>query len=323
MDIKNILIKNNFRFKKSLGQNFIVDTSLLDAIVADSEITAEDTVLEIGTGAGTLTRSIAKVAKKVVSFDVDMTLKNILDETLAELDNVTVIYRDVMKLTDDDILESMGGDFKIVANIPYNITTPLLMRFAESSLPVKSITVMVQEEIADRLTAAPGTPEYGAITIGISLKGETKKLRRVNRHVFYPVPKVDSAVVRIDINHDRYAFKDEKTLNRLVRSGFHMRRKTFVNNVASSFPELKKEEIIEILHKFDFDEKIRGEVLSTEEYIKIADEIVDLKSQKIESIENKQELYEDDMYFDESYYSIKDGQETKLEPKIDIIDYEK
>ncbi|HQC54651.1 MAG TPA: 16S rRNA (adenine(1518)-N(6)/adenine(1519)-N(6))-dimethyltransferase RsmA [Clostridia bacterium] len=322
MEIKNILLKNKFKFKKSLGQNFITDTSLLDAVVSDAGITSEDVVFEIGTGAGTLTRSIAKIAKKVISFDVDMSLQNILKETLVDLTNVELYFRDVMKLTDDDILDLTKGEFKIVANIPYNITTPLLMRFIESDLPLKSITVMVQEEIADRLTAYPGTPEYGAITIGISLKGDAKKVRRVNRHAFYPVPKVDSAIVRIDISNNKYVFKDKKTLKTLIRSGFHMRRKTFVNNVVSAFPSLTKEEVVNILKSLGYDENVRGEALATEDYIKIADTIFESKVQHNEN-NMASEMYEDDMDFDEEFFSIKEGEEIPVESRIDIIDYEK
>ena len=322
MEIRSILTKNKFRFKKSLGQNFITDTSLLDAVVSDAGITEEDVVFEIGTGAGTLTRAIAKVAKKVISFDVDMSLKSILSETLSDFPNIEMHYRDVMKLSDDDILNLTKGDFKIVANIPYNITTPPLMRFIESDLPLKSITVMVQEEIANRLTASPGTSDYGAITIGISLKGDVRKTRRVNRHVFYPVPNVDSAVVRIDINPKKYVFKDEKTLKTLIRSGFHMRRKTFVNNVVNVFPNLIKEEITNILKSFGYDENIRGEDLSTEDYIKIADIIFESKIQQKENTVQP-EIYEDDMYFDEEFFSLKEGEEIPVESRIDIIDYEK
>jgi 16S rRNA (adenine1518-N6/adenine1519-N6)-dimethyltransferase len=196
------------------------------------------------------------------------------------------------------------------------------MRFIESDLPLKSITVMVQEEIADRLTAYPGTPEYGAITIGISLKGDAKKVRRVNRHAFYPVPKVDSAIVRIDISNNKYVFKDKKTLKTLIRSGFHMRRKTFVNNVVSAFPSLTKEEVVNILKSLGYDENVRGEALATEDYIKIADTIFESKVQHNEN-NMASEMYEDDMDFDEEFFSIKEGEEIPVESRIDIIDYEK
>lgn len=322
MEIREILIKNEFRFKKSLGQNFITDSTLLDGIVRDSGITSEDVVLEIGTGAGTLTRAIAKIARKVVTFDIDMSLQPILQETLAELDNIQVIFRDIMKLSDDEILNYTGGQFKIVANIPYNITTPLIMRFAESNLPIVSATFMVQQEIADRLTAEAGSSEYGSITISLALKGEVKILRKVNKHVFFPVPKVDSAVVFILFNSSRYEFKDEKTLKRLIRSGFHMRRKTFTNNITSAFPEISKETINNLLKSLGFNEDVRGEDLTVEDYIKVSDAIFSLVGETIKEKNDEDNLYEDDMFFEEEYGSTEE-EESEKGKQIDIIDYEK
>lgn len=322
MDIREILMKNNFRFKKSLGQNFITEISLLEAIVSDSQISREDVVLEIGTGAGTLTRALASKAAKVITFDIDSSLEPVLRETLAELDNVQVIFRDIMKLSDDEILSYTNGAFKIVANIPYNITTPLIMRFVESRLPLVSATFMVQQEIADRLVANPCTPEYGAITLSLGLKTNVSVLRKVNRHVFYPVPKVDSAVIHIEMINDKYNYKDEKTLKRLIRSGFHMRRKTFVNNIVASFPELSKETILNILRELNFDENIRGEALSISDYIQIADSIFSLTGTTDKEDLADCSLYEDDMYFEEEYGSSSE-EPIEKETQIDIIDYEK
>lgn len=322
MEIREILSKNDFRFKKSLGQNFITDSTLLEGIVRDSGINNNDVVLEIGSGAGTLTRAIANIAKKVVTFDIDISLKPILAETLADLDNIQVIFRDIMKLSDDEILNYTGGPFKIVANIPYNITTPLIMRFAESNLPIVSATFMVQQEIAERLTAKAGSSEYGAITISLALKGEVSILRKVNKHVFFPVPKVDSAVVFISFNSSRFEYRDEKTLKRLIRSGFHMRRKTFTNNIISSFPEVSKETINDLLKSLGFNEDVRGEDLSIEDFIKVSDAIYCLIGETIKENEEEINLYEDDMFFEEEYGSTEE-EESEKGKQIDIIDYEK
>ena len=227
-----------------------------------------------------------------------------------------------MKLSDDEILSYTNGAFKIVANIPYNITTPLIMRFVESKLPLISATFMVQQEIADRLVANPCTPEYGAITLSLGLKTNVSVLRKVNRHVFYPVPKVDSAVIHLEMVNDKYEYKDEKTLKRLIRSGFHMRRKTFVNNIIASFPELSKEIILNVLRELNFDENVRGEALSISDYIKIADSIFSLSGPSDKDSLADCDLYEDDMYFEEEYGSSSEESNEKG-TQIDIIDYEK
>lgn len=322
MDIREILIRNDFRFKKSLGQNFITDTSLLEAIVNDAGITKEDVVLEIGTGAGTLTRAIAEKASNVITFDIDSSLQPILSETLADLTNVQIVFRDIMKLSDDEILAHTKGPFKIVANIPYNITTPLIMRFAESKLPLLTATFMVQQEIAERLTASPKSPEYGSITVSLALKGEVNVLRKVNRHVFFPVPKVDSALIFIVFISDKYQYKDEKTLNRLIRSGFHMRRKTLANNIINSFQDLNKDTVNDMLTSLGYKEDVRGEDLALEDYIKIADSIYSTYGEALKDSEQDSGLYEDDMYFEEEYGSIFES-DSELETHIDIIDYEK
>lgn len=272
MEIKNILQKNNFRFKKQLGQNFITDSSLLKAIVRDAGITESDIVLEIGAGAGTLTRALCESAKKVYTFDVDRDLQNVLKETLADCENVEVIFGDVLRKSDRDISEITGGTpFKVVANLPYYITTPLIMRFLESGLPVNSITVMVQKEVADRLTAKENTPEYGAITLSVKLRGETFITRYVDKRVFYPVPKVDSAVIRIDLG--KPADTEYPTLFiRLVKAGFSMRRKTLANNLTAAFP-IDKEAAKSLLSEAGFNENIRGEALSYEDYLRLTEKL--------------------------------------------------
>lgn len=277
MEIQQILRKYDFRFKKNLGQNFIADKGLLSAIVRDAGIENTDLVLEIGAGAGTLTRELSEKAAEVYAFEVDESLAPILAENLSELDNVKVYFRDILKMTDPQVEEITGGRaFKVAANLPYYITTPLIMRFLESRLPVTSLTVMVQKEVADRLIAKPSTPEYGAITLAVRQRGDAKIVRKVSKNMFYPAPKVDSAVVRIDINHPRDLSPEGKTLSRLIKAGFAMRRKTLVNNISMAFG-LSKEAAIAIIKSAGLPETIRGEALDLDNYKALAAAISALK----------------------------------------------
>ena len=269
INLKDIIQGTNFRFNKALGQNFISDTNLLDAIVTDSGIEKDDTVVEIGTGGGTLTRSIAKVAKKVFSFEVDRNLEPVLALSLQGLDNVEVVFRDVLKMKDEEIEEIVQGEFKVVANLPYYITTPLVMRFLESGLKVKSLTVMVQKEVALRLVAQPNTPDYSAITLAVNMAGEAKITRNVSRNMFYPAPNVDSAVVRIDIDRHKLDGEDFALVHKLVRSAFLMRRKTLVNNLSQAFG-ISKQETTEKIVAAGFNEMVRGEALGLDDYIKLS-----------------------------------------------------
>ena len=239
--LKDIVKSAEFRFNKALGQNFISDKNLLDAIVADSGVTGEDTVVEIGTGGGTLTRALAAVAKRVYSFEVDENLKKVLSVSLQGVENAEVIFRDVLKMSDAGIRDIAGDGFKVVANLPYYITTPLVMRFLESDLGVQSLTVMVQQEVADRFVAKPNTADYAAITLAIEMHGSAAVTRRVSRNMFYPVPNVDSAVVRIDVNGTKLAGENRELVHKLVRAAFAMRRKTLANNLRSEERRVGKE----------------------------------------------------------------------------------
>ena len=269
INLKDIIQGTNFRFNKALGQNFISDTNLLDAIVVDSGIEEGDTVVEIGTGGGTLTRSIAKVAEKVFSFEVDRNLEPVLALSLKGLDNVEVVFKDVLKMKDSEIEEIVQGEFKVVANLPYYITTPLVMRFLESELKVKSLTVMVQKEVALRLVAKPATPDYSAITLAVDMAGEAKITRNVSRNMFFPAPNVDSAVVRIDIDRHKLDGEDFALVHKLVRSAFLMRRKTLVNNLSQAFG-ISKQETAEKVVAAGFNELVRGEALSLDDYVKLS-----------------------------------------------------
>ena len=246
MQLKEVLIKNGFHFNKRYGQNFLTDTNLLRSIVEKAGITENDTVVEIGVGGGTLTRAIAEKAKRVIGFEIDLNLKPVLAETLSDLENVEIIYKDVMKMKTEDIETLIGGRFSVVANLPYYITTPILMKFIEESDMVDSITVTVQEEVADRLCARAGSSEYGAITASVDAVGNAQKIMRIDRKMFYPAPNVDSAVVKIDIDKNKYNIKDMLLFRAVVRCAFLSRRKTLVNNLMMYFKIDRKtaEEIV-------------------------------------------------------------------------------
>ena len=261
-DLRSVLQKYGFQFKKQFGQNFISDTNLLTSIVTASGIDKNTTVVEIGCGAGTLTRAIAEQAKKVYAFDVDKDLQPVLAETLAGLDNVEVIFRDFNKL-DLKAFEAEIGEYTVVANLPYYITTPLVTKLLEESEKVQGISIMVQEEVAERFCAKENTPEYGAITAAIALKGTAKIVKRVSRNMFYPRPNVDSAVVKIDFERGRIAVKSEKAYRQTVKCAFLNRRKTLENNLVNFF-KLSREQAKKILAEAGIDEKARGETLSPE-----------------------------------------------------------
>lgn len=268
-NIKDIIRGVDFHFNKALGQNFITDGNLLDAIVSDSGIEEGDVVVEIGTGAGTLTRSIAKIAKKVYSFEVDKNLQPVLALSLQGVDNVEVIFRDILKMKDGEVEQIVGGKFKVVANLPYYITTPLAMRFIESTLDVESLTIMVQKEVADRFVARANTADYSAITLAIEMAGSAKITRNVSRNMFYPSPNVDSAVVRIDIDRHKLNGENAPLLHKLVRSSFAMRRKTLANNLSNAFG-ISKQDATDLIQRAGFEPMVRGEALSLEDYKKLA-----------------------------------------------------
>ena len=251
-----------FQTKKKFGQNFITDKNLLSAIVSDAEISEDDEVLEIGPGMGTLTEEISKRAKKVISYEIDLDLKDIL--LSKGLKNVEFNFQDIMEVELNDIEKQFNGNYKIVANLPYYITTPILFKFIGQSTNVKSITVMVQKEVAERMIAKEGGKDYGVLSIGIAVSGEAKITRIVSRKMFNPVPNVDSAVVRIDLIN-KYNI-DLKQFNKFVKNIFLMRRKTLSNNLSQSYG-LSRNELEKI-----FDATIlskRAENFSVEELVNL------------------------------------------------------
>lgn len=268
--IAELLKNSEFRFNKALGQNFIFDNNLLDAIVSDSGAGADDTVVEIGTGAGTLTLRLALRAKKVFSFEVDKNLQDILSLSLQGCENVEVVFRDVLKMKDDEFTRIVGeGPFRVVANLPYYVTTPMIMRFIESPLPVSTLTVMVQKEVADRLVAECGSADYAAVTLAVKMFGDARVTRTVDRRMFRPAPNVDSAVVQIERVPERLEGEDTAFLKRVVRAAFAMRRKTLANNLASSFG-MNKAAAAEVVEESGFPALVRGETLSLDDFVTLS-----------------------------------------------------
>lgn len=267
-ELRTVLEKHGFHFKKQFGQNFISDGNLLRSIVEASGITADTTVVEIGCGAGTLTRALAESAKRVYAFDIDRDLQPVLAETLSGLENVEVIFRDFNKL-DLKAFEREIEPYTVVANLPYYITTPLVTKLLEESEKVQGLSIMVQEEVAERFCAKENTPEYGAITAAIALKGTAKIVKRVPRSLFYPRPNVDSAVVKITFERGRLSVADEKAYRQTVKCAFLNRRKTLENNLVNFF-SLSREEAKSILAEAEIAEKARGETLSPERLARLS-----------------------------------------------------
>ena len=272
-----VLQKYQFHFAKKFGQNFLIDTHVLDKIVRAAEITPEDYVLEIGPGIGTLTQYLCESAKHVFAVEIDDNLIPILQDTLSAYDNVTVIHNDVLKLDINKIVEEKceGKRIKVVANLPYYITTPILMGLFESHVPMESVTVMVQKEVAQRMQALPGGKDYGALSLAVQFYAEPYIVANVPPNCFMPRPNVGSAVIRLDcLNRVPIEVSDEKLMFRLIRASFNQRRKTLQNGLANS-PELSfsKEEIKSALEAMELSPTIRGEKLSLAQFAALADEL--------------------------------------------------
>lgn len=270
-----ILNKYHFVFQKRFGQNFLIDTHVLNKIVAAADITKDDCVLEIGPGIGTLTQYLCEAAGKVIAVEIDKKLIPILEnDTLAQYDNVTIINEDVMKLDLPKLVneENEGRPIKVVANLPYYITTPIIMGLLEAHLPIKSLTVMVQKEVAERMQATPGTEDYGALSLAVQYYCTPYIAANVPPNCFMPRPNVGSAVIRLTL-HDTppIEVKDEKLLFALIRASFNQRRKTLVNGINNS-PELSisKEEVSSALEALGLSPSVRGETLSLEQFASLA-----------------------------------------------------
>lgn len=267
MDVKQLLKNSGFRFNKQFGQNFLTDENLLAAICRDANING-GTVLEIGAGAGTLTRALSRCADKVVAFEIDRNLEQILAVTLADCPNVSLIMGDVMKYSMPQIEQLTGDDYRVVANIPYYLTGPLIMRFVEESQRVLSLTLTVQREVAERLAARPSTKEYGAITVAVQAVADVQVKRVLPRELFYPVPNVDSAVVTVDFKRDKFDIPDMKLFRKVVRAAFAMRRKTLLNCLAVGF-DIDKERTAKIIAACGLQQNCRGETLDVQQFVKL------------------------------------------------------
>ena len=272
--IRDLMADAGISFRKEYGQNFLTNRMIPEDIADNCQENAESMILEIGPGIGCLTQELAIRFKKVVAVEIDKGLIPILSRTMSEYDNVTVINNDIMKVDLKALIDeySDGMPVSVCANLPYYITTPILMMLVESGVKLGSITVMVQNEVASRLVAKPGSADYGAITAVLGYYGEARRLFKVSKGCFTPVPKVDSAVVRIDLySTPKYQPKDEKLFRDLIRAAFEMRRKTLVNAISSKLPKFTKDEVISAVTELGFSETVRGERLSTEDFVKLSD----------------------------------------------------
>ena len=265
-----VLQKYNFSFQKKFGQNFLIDTHVLDKIIRSAEITKDDFVLEIGPGIGTMTQYLACAAREVVAVEIDKALIPILEDTLSSYDNVTVINEDVLKLDIVKLAQERNGGkpIKVVANLPYYITTPIIMGLFESHVPVQSITVMVQKEVADRMQVGPGTKDYGALSLAVQYYAKPYIAANVPPNCFMPRPKVGSAVIRLECHEEPpVQVKDEKLMFRIIRASFNQRRKTLANGLKNS-PEisLSREGIEQAIAELGKGASVRGEALNLEEF---------------------------------------------------------
>lgn len=265
-----VLQKYNFSFQKKFGQNFLIDTHVLDKIIRSAEITKDDFVLEIGPGIGTMTQYLAFAAREVVAVEIDKALIPILEDTLSSYDNVTVINEDVLKLDIVKLAQERNGGkpIKVVANLPYYITTPIIMGLFESHVPVQSITVMVQKEVADRMQVGPGTKDYGALSLAVQYYAKPYIAANVPPNCFMPRPKVGSAVIRLECHEEPpVQVKDEKLMFRIIRASFNQRRKTLANGLKNS-PEisLSREGIEQAIAELGKGASVRGEALNLEEF---------------------------------------------------------
>lgn len=276
---KEILNKYSFVFKKKFGQNFLIDLHVLNKIIDAAEINEDDFVVEIGPGIGSLTQQLAENARQVTAVEIDKNLIPILEDTLSAYDNISIINQDVLKLDMKTLVEEKndGNKIKVVANLPYYITTPIIMGLFENQVPLDSIIVMVQKEVADRMQAKAGSKNYGSLSLAVQYYAEPYIVANVPQNCFIPRPNVGSAVIRLK-KYDKPSVevKDEVFMFKLIRTAFGQRRKTLVNTLKNS-PEIniEKEIIIECLNKLGIDERIRGEALSLQQFAQLSDLLVE------------------------------------------------
>lgn len=272
-----ILKKYNFNFQKRYGQNFLIDSHILEKIVEASGITKEDCVLEIGPGIGTMTQYLAESARHVIAVEIDASLIPILQDTLSPYDNVTIIHEDILKVDINQLVQEYndGRPVKVVANLPYYITTPIIMGLFESHVPLESITIMVQKEVADRMQVGPGTKDYGALSLAVQYYAKPEVVTYVSPGCFIPKPNVGSAVIRLTrYKEPPVQAEDEALLFRLIRAAFNQRRKTLANSIANA-GELpySREQTQEALEKLGLSASVRGEALTLKQFAELANEL--------------------------------------------------
>ncbi len=278
--VRELMDKHGIKFQKKFGQNFLINEDVPRRIADECGADKNACVLEIGPGIGTLTQELCRVAKSVVAVEIDKGLLPVLDETLGEYDNVKIINSDIMKTDIKKLVkeEFCDSDIYVCANLPYYITTPILMTLLESGIKFKKMTFMVQKEVAERLSSSSVEGDYGAVTASVNYYGDVKKLFNVSAGNFMPAPKVDSAVIQITLfGQPKYDVKDEKVFFRVIRAAFEQRRKTLVNALSGKV-DLSKEDIRNAVLECGFDENIRGERLSTEEFARLSNEIICIKN---------------------------------------------
>ena len=269
-----VLQKYKFNFQKKFGQNFLIDTHVLDKIIRESGVTKDDCVIEIGPGIGTMTQYLCENAREVVAIEIDKNLIPILQDTLSSYDNVTVINEDVLKVDIKKLAEEKNGGkpVKVVANLPYYITTPIIMGLFESHVPIDSITIMVQKEVADRMQEGPGSKEYGALSLAVQYYAKPEIVANVPPNCFMPRPNVGSAVIRLTC-HEKppVEVEDESFMFNIIRASFNQRRKTLVNGLGNAaFLPVTKEQVAEALEKMELSPTIRGEALSLEQFAELS-----------------------------------------------------
>lgn len=270
-----VLQKHKFNFQKKFGQNFLIDTHVLERIMDAAEITKEDCVVEIGPGIGTMTQYLAERAGEVVAVEIDKNLIPILKETLADYDNVTVINEDILKVDLNQIVQEKNGGkpVKVVANLPYYITTPIIMGLFENQVPLKSITIMVQKEVADRMQVGPGTKDYGALSLAVQYYAKPEIVANVPPNCFIPRPNVGSAVIKLTrYEQPPVMVKDEKFMFSLIRASFNQRRKTLVNGLTNAQNlSVSKEKVAAVLEEMQLSPTVRGEALTLEQFARLSD----------------------------------------------------
>jgi 16S rRNA (adenine1518-N6/adenine1519-N6)-dimethyltransferase len=275
---REILQKYGFSFKKSLGQNFLIDTNILHNIVATAELSRETAAIEIGPGIGALTEQLCRTAGKVVCVEIDQRLLPILAETLSPYDNVEIVHADVLQLDLHQMIAerlSAYEQISVVANLPYYVTTPILMKLLEERLPLQNIVVMIQKEVADRIAAKPGSKDYGSLSVAAQFYAEAEVAMVVPASVFVPRPNVDSAVIKLSIRKKPpVEVADEKLFFQVVRACFAQRRKTILNNLTGNlFAKEQKEQVVQLLESADIEPARRGETLSIAEFARLANQI--------------------------------------------------